>query len=102
MSQKSQGHQEQEANARLVPNRAVQDHAPVHQQASPATAAQHAIKAPLSEMTSNDILALQRTAGNRCVQRMLALRQREGKPPAGAEGQTVVGRAIGGEEEPVE
>ncbi len=70
MGEKSQDHQEQEANPQLVPNQAVQDQAPVHQQASPAAVAQRAIRTP-GRPTPKQVLALQRTVGNRAVQRLL-------------------------------
>ena len=70
MGEKSQDHQEQEANPQLKPNQDVQDQAPVHQQASPAAAAQRAIRAP-GKLTPKQVLALQKAVGNRAVQRLV-------------------------------
>jgi hypothetical protein len=70
MSQRTQDHQEQEANPQLVPNQDVQDQAPLHQQASPAAAARRAKHAP-EKLAPNQVLALQKTVGNRAVQRLV-------------------------------
>ena len=69
MSQRTQHHQEQEPNTHLVAKQNTQ--APVHQQESPAKAAQRAMNAPASAHRPSDILALQQTVGNRAVQRLV-------------------------------
>jgi hypothetical protein len=63
-----------------VPNQAVQDQAPVHQQASPAAVAQRAIRTP-GRLAPKQVLALQRTVGNRAVQRLLDRSQLKTVPP---------------------
>ena len=72
MSQRPQDHQEQEANPQLTPHQDVQDQVPVHQPASPAAALQRAQKGQISNRQPADILALQKTIGNRAVQRLVA------------------------------
>jgi len=69
VSQRTQDHQEQEPNTHLVAKQDTQ--APVHQQESPAKAAQRAMNAPASAHRPSDILALQQTVGNRAVQRLV-------------------------------
>ena len=71
MGKKSQVHQEQEANQQLKPHQDVQDQAHVNQPESPAIAARRAMNAP-GKLAPKQILALQRTVGNRVVQRHLA------------------------------
>ena len=73
MSSRPQDHQEQEANPQLTPHQDdVKEQAPVHQPASPAAALQRAQKGQLSNRQPADILALQKTIGNRAVQRLVA------------------------------
>ncbi len=66
-------HQEREADPRLKSNQNVQDRSPVHQQPSPSAAAQRAL-ARSGILTAKRVLALQRTVGNRAVQRVVAAR----------------------------
>jgi len=72
MSQRPQDHQEQEANPQLTPHQDVQESAPVHQPVSPAAALQRAQKGQISNRQPADILALQKSIGNRAVQRLVA------------------------------
>ena len=71
MGDRSQSHQEQDANPRLKPTSEVQDQAPASEPTSPAVASQRVERAPPSAIRPSDILALQGTVGNRRVQRML-------------------------------
>jgi hypothetical protein len=82
MSKGSQDHQEQEANPQLVPYHTVQEQTPVHQPPSPVADAHRALKAP-GKPTTKQVLALQRTVGNRAVQRMVGRLQNPSPVPEG-------------------
>ena len=71
MSEKSGNHQEQEASPQLSPAQEVQAQGPVSEQTSPTAAAQRAISTPPIARQPSDYLALQKTVGNRAVQRIV-------------------------------
>ena len=77
MGNKSQDHQGREKDSHLKPIKNNQDQSAVHEQTSPAADAQRAIMAP-GELTPKRVLALQRTVGNRVVQRIVAERAEPG------------------------
>ena len=71
MSEKSGNHQEQEASPQLSPSQEVQAQGPVSEQTSPTAAAQRAMRTPPIARQPSDYLALQKTVGNRAVQRIV-------------------------------
>ena len=75
MGDRSQNHQEQDANPQLKPTLEVQDQAPASEPTSPAVASQRVERAPPSAIRPSDILALQGAVGNWPVQRMLGRAQ---------------------------
>lgn len=71
MSEKSQGHQEQEASPQVNPLQQAHEQGPVSEQSSPTAAAQRAINTPPVARKPSDYIALQKTVGNQAVQRIV-------------------------------
>ena len=71
MSQRSQEHQDQVANPQLTPSQDVESQTPVHQGGAAADALQRARGDSSATLRPSDVLALQRTVGNRAVQRLV-------------------------------
>ena len=71
MSQRSQEHQDQAESPQLAPSQDVESQTPVHQQGAASDALQRAKGASSATLRPSDILALQRTVGNRAVQRLI-------------------------------
>jgi hypothetical protein len=71
MGHQSQEHQEQTANPQLTPSQDVESQAPVNQQGAASEALQRAQSASSAPMRPSEVLALQRTVGNRAVQRIV-------------------------------
>lgn len=72
MSRRAQDHQEKGANPQRTSNQLSQYQALIHQQVHPTDAIQRATTAPPSGLRPEDILVLQRAAGNRGVRHTLA------------------------------
>ncbi len=77
MTGRTPDHQEQEADPRPMPHQDVHDGSPVHSQPSPSAAAHRALRQS-GKLAPRRVLALQRTVGNRAVQRIVAERARPG------------------------
>ncbi len=71
MGEKPLNHQEQEASPQLNPADKVQGQGPVSEETSPTAAAQRALNTPPVARKPSDYLALQKTVGNRAVQRIV-------------------------------
>jgi hypothetical protein len=71
MSQRSQEHQDQAADPQLAPSQDVESPTPVHQPGAAADALQRARGDSSATLRPSDVLALQRTVGNRAVQRLV-------------------------------
>jgi hypothetical protein len=71
MGHQSQEHQDQLTNPQLTPSQDIESQAPVHQQGAASEALQRAQGASSAPLRPSDVLALQRTVGNRAVQRLV-------------------------------
>jgi hypothetical protein len=77
MGSKTQDHHEKDAKTPLVPEQDGQEQAPIHENAPPSNAVRRARSEP-GRLKSTDVSALQRSVGNRAVQRLVSRKAQDG------------------------